>query len=331
MVELAAAAAAAMLAGLLRCVAGGLSEVAEAGAAAFGSLAGGGWAAFGFLLPLTRLGVAATAASWPVADGLRGVAALAPVGGDGAADRLLSSGGVVAVLGLQGALTRRLGRALPLGRDELAALAELEAAGERPAAAGADLLRPGPEGGALLLRRGWACSYLPLAGGGGRRLVDLLVPGELAGLQGLAGRSTARRVAALTPVVVTELPYRRLEEVCRQRPRLGAAILLAGSRDAAAAVERLVRRGGHALGRAARLLLELGGRLEAAGLGQKRDFACPVDPAVLAETAGLAPAELDEVLAQLQERGLATLREGRVTVHDAAGLRALADSGGGRA
>jgi CRP-like cAMP-binding protein len=231
--------------------------------------------------------------------------------------------------GIESALARKLGRFLPLGPAELAALAGLEAA-RRPVAAGVELIREWQAGQrAFILQEGWACCH-KLLPDGGRQVIDVRVPGDFLGLRSVLLRTADHSSVAVTDVVVAEVPARRMLETFRALPRLGEAILWAASRDEAMVVEHLVGVGRRdALGRAAHFLVELGLRLELAGLGSPAGFACPLNQYVLADVLGLTAIHVNRVLRTLRERGLATFRDGAVVFHDLPRLRALAGHHGG--
>ena len=230
---------------------------------------------------------------------------------------------------VESALARKLGRFAPLGRDELAALAALEAE-RRPVAAGAELVREREAGQrAFILRDGWACCY-KLLPDGGRQVIDVRLPGDFIGLRSVLLRTADHSAAAVTDAVVAEVPARRMLETFHALPRLGAAILWAASRDEAVVVEHLVGLGRRdALTRTAHFLVELGLRLELVGLGGGAGFACPLNQYQLADVLGLTAIHLNRVLRRLRERGLATFRDGRVAFHDLPRLRALAGHHGG--
>lgn len=230
---------------------------------------------------------------------------------------------------VESALARKLGGFLPLGRDEAAALAGLEAH-RRPVAAGAELVHEREAGQrAFILQQGWACCY-KLLPDGGRQVIDVRLPGDFVGLRSVLLRTADHSSAAVTAAVVAEVPARRMLETFRALPRLGAAILWAASRDEAMVVEHLVGVGRRdALARTAHFLVELGLRLELVGLGDAGGFACPLNQYLLADALGLTAIHLNRTLRQLRERELATFRDGEVTFHDFDRLRALAGHHGG--
>ncbi len=150
------------------------------------------------------------------------------------------------------------------------------------------------------------------------------------GLRSVLLRTSDHGFAAVTDIVVAEMPGQRLLDSFRERPRLGAAILWAASRDEAMVVEHLVGIGRRsALVRTAHLLVELGLRLQLVGLGDEGGFACPLNQYLLADALGLTAIHVNRVLRQLRERQLLTFRDGQVVFHDLPGLRQLAEHHGG--
>jgi CRP-like cAMP-binding protein len=227
------------------------------------------------------------------------------------------------------ALVRKLNRFLPLGRDELAAVAELESK-RRPIAAGTDLVHEQQVGHhAFILEDGWACSY-KLLSDGGRQVIDFPIPGDVIGLRSVLLRASDHSFAAVTNIIVAELSARQLIAAFEQQPRLGVAFLWAASRDEAMVVEHLVNVGRrNALVRTAHFLVELGLRLQLAGLGSETGFACPLNQYLLADAVGLTAIHVNRILRQMRERKLLTFRDGHVVFHDLPRLRQLAGHHGG--
>jgi CRP-like cAMP-binding protein len=230
---------------------------------------------------------------------------------------------------VESALVQKLNRFVPLGRDEIAALAELEAQ-HRPVVAGAELIQEREAGQrAFILQEGWACCY-KLLPDGGRQVIDVRLPGDFIGLRSVLLRTADHSSVAVTDGVLAEVPARRMLETFHALPRLGAAILWAASRDEAMVVEHLVGIGRRdALARTAHFLVELGLRLELVGLGSPAGFACPLSQYLLADLLGLTAIHLNRTLRQLRERKLVTFRDGRVVFHDLPQLQRLAGHHGG--
>ena len=71
-------------------------------------------------------------------------------------------------------------------------------------------------------------------------------------------------------------------------------------------------------------MVELGLRLQLAGLGSASGFPCPLNQYLLADAVGLTAIHVNRILRQLRERKLLTFRDGVVTFHDLPRLRQLA-------
>jgi CRP-like cAMP-binding protein len=225
---------------------------------------------------------------------------------------------------VESALVRKLNRFAPLGRDELAALARLEAQ-SRPVPAQTELAHERQASqSAFILQQGWAYAYKLLADGG-RQVIDFRLPGDFMGLRSVLLRTADHAFATVTDSVVAEVSARQMLDAFHALPRLGAAILWAASRDEAMVVEHLVGVGRRdALARTAHLLIELGLRLQLVGLGDASGYACPLNQYLLSDALGLTAIHLNRVLRQLRERGLLTFRDGQVVFHDLPRLRQLA-------
>ena len=125
---------------------------------------------------------------------------------------------------------------------------------------------------------------------------------------------------------MTEVTAAQIMAAFEQAPRLGIAFLWAASRDEAMVVEHLVNIGRRsALVRTAHFLVELGLRLQWAGLGSATHFACPLNQYLLADAVGLTAIHVNRILRQLRERKLLTFRDGKVEFHDLHRLRQLAN------
>jgi CRP-like cAMP-binding protein len=223
------------------------------------------------------------------------------------------------------ALLRKLNQFRPLGVDDLAALARIEAA-HRTVPATTELIHEREtQSRAFILQQGWGCCYKMLPDGG-RQVIDVRVPGDFMGLRSVLLRTADHSFVSVTDVTVAEVSAAQIMAIFEQQPRLGVAFLWAASRDEAMVVEHLVGIGRRsALIRTTHFLVELGLRLELVGLGSASGFACPLNQYVLADVVGLTAIHLNRILRQLRERKLLTFRDGHVQFHDLAGLRQLAE------
>jgi CRP-like cAMP-binding protein len=165
---------------------------------------------------------------------------------------------------------------------------------------------------------GWACEARHLADGR-RQIFSFVMSGDVVRPPAGAVTRTVRTLTALECVDLTELA---------DRGAFGERVLNAITRSAALAnarrYEQLTRLACRsALCRTASLLVELHGRLEAAGLAKDGEFALPLRHEELADALGLSTAHVTRCLAGLRARGLLTMQFRRVSGFDRAGLEAL--------
>lgn len=224
----------------------------------------------------------------------------------------------------ESSLAKKLNSFVPLSRDELACLAELQSR-RRTVTALTEIVHEGQTNHrAWILQEGWANCY-KLVPDGGRQIISFPLPGDFMGLRSVLLRTSDHSFASLTDAVISEVSRQRMEEVFQTFPRLASAILWAASRDEAMVVEHLVNIGRRsAIERLAHLFLELGERLKLAGLVSSTEFACPLNQYVLADALGLSAIHVNRVLRQLRERELITVKAHQVIIHDLDGLRELA-------
>ncbi len=157
-------------------------------------------------------------------------------------------------------------------------------------------------------------------------MIDFPIPGDIVGLRSVLLATSDHSFSALTDVAVAEVTAAQMMAAFEQAPRVGVAFLWAASRDEAMVVEHLVNIGRRsALVRTAHFLVELGMRLQWAGLGTASGFACPLNQYFLADAVGLTAMHVNRILRALRERKLLTFRDGKVVFHDLQRLRQLAD------
>jgi CRP-like cAMP-binding protein len=152
------------------------------------------------------------------------------------------------------------------------------------------------------------------------------VPGDCLGLRSVLLRTSDHSFATITDALVSIVPSQRITSLFHDRPRLGAAILWAASRDEAMTVEHLVNIGRRsAIEGMAHLILELYERLQLVGLATPTGFDCPLNQHAFADALGLSAIHVNRTLRQLRERGLITLSGHRLVIHDPEKLRELAE------
>jgi len=214
-------------------------------------------------------------------------------------------------------LADRLGRLIPLGDDERAALIALEAR-DRPLRRGATLQREHePVADFYVLKRGMLMSYL-LTGEGSRQILGFHFPGDLVGFANLAYRAAPETIAALTEANVAPVERQALGRLIAARPRL-AALLLADAQVAQVALaDRLAALGRRsAKARVAGVLVDLRDRLREGGAS---DFALGLTQEEIGDATGLTAVHVNRMLRQLAQEGLIAREGGRVRLLDEAAL-----------
>jgi CRP-like cAMP-binding protein len=223
------------------------------------------------------------------------------------------------------ALVRKLGSFIRLSATELNILIDIQS-NSRRIARQAEVVHEGQSGHQVyVLQEGWASCYKDLADGG-RQIITFSVPGDCLGLRSVLLRTSDHSFATITDALVSIVPSQRITSLFHDQPRLGAAILWAASRDEATTVEHLVNIGRRsAIQGMAHLILELYERLQLVGLATPTGFDCPLNQHAFADALGLSAIHVNRTLRQLRERGLITLSEHRLVIHDPEKLRELAE------
>lgn len=222
------------------------------------------------------------------------------------------------------ALTRKLKLYARLSDDDRARLDEAVRT-VRQVPAGGDIVVEGEDPQAVcVILDGWAgrCRHFP---DGRRQITALLLPGDSCDPFVFLMRRRDHTVTALTPVSVACLSSATFRELQIHSPALERAF----HRDTlvASAIQREVaaslgRRSG--LERMAHLFCELHARLRAIGLAEAGGCSLPLSLNDMADILGQTSVHISRMLGALRETGLISLRNRRLTIHDADGLAALA-------
>jgi CRP-like cAMP-binding protein len=220
-------------------------------------------------------------------------------------------------------LAAKLNTFIPLTNDELSCLAELQSSRVQ-IEKGSEILHQGePNHFGYILQVGWGCSFKVLQNGE-RQIITFPVPGDCVGLRSVLLRTSDHAFSALTDIVVSRVEVPRMMQLFVDFPHVGSAILWATSRDEAITVEHLASIGRRsATERTAHFFLELGTRLQLAGLAKIEEYECPLTQYHLADALGLSAIHVNRVLRELREARLITFQDNVVTIHDRTRLKAL--------
>ncbi|HKS88573.1 MAG TPA: Crp/Fnr family transcriptional regulator [Stellaceae bacterium] len=222
-------------------------------------------------------------------------------------------------------LNRRSSPTLPPIADEAIALLDLKAA-SRAVRRGQEIISEGKRCTAVfLLADGIAIRYRILRDGQ-RQIINLLVPGDFAGVTSCRFESALYSIKTLTPATVLPIPLARLVALFETHPQLAANLFWSFASERAVLGERLIALGRRsAAERIAHFLLELFVRLQRIGLADERSFRLPVTQEMIGDALGLSIPYVNRVLQQLRADGLAQIKDQVVVIGDIDGLSALAD------
>ncbi len=206
------------------------------------------------------------------------------------------------------------------------ALKQLDAAVERRIrlAAGKYLYRIGDPFKSLYAVRSGCLVHSLRDEKGREQIAGYHLPGDVVGVGGIGHESYMFDMRAVEPSEVCEVPFERLEELAARVPALRGNISRIFGRYRNRAVDtHALRRRGSAEARVAAFLLDFTSRLEARGRDSAR-FKLPMSRADIASLLGLSGTAVSRALAQLKQRGAATVERSSVEIGDRAALESLA-------
>lgn len=185
----------------------------------------------------------------------------------------------------------------------------------------ADLLREGETRNQVFtLFSGWAFRYMMLDERT-RQILDIVLPGDLIGLQSpLTGR-LRHSVRSITPVSLCLLDGQGFRSLFDGHPELSEALVTTLLIEEQRADTRLLLLGRlRPTQRLAYLMLELAERLERRGMIEGDRFAIPLTYEHLADMIGVSRSQIGASLTDLRQRGWAKLTEGNLTLIDRDGM-----------
>ncbi len=177
---------------------------------------------------------------------------------------------------------------------------------------------------AYVIHEGWAFAYTLLANGE-RQVLGFLLPGDIVGLGSLFRSNTERGIETITDAVVSQISMDAVRRASRQWPEIFELFLRLQSGIQSALIEQLIdlgRRDSRA--RLAHLLLKLERRLIAIGRAAPDGYDCPLSQYLIADALGMTAIHVNRTLRGLREKGILTMRNNRVTIHDRTRLMEIA-------
>jgi CRP-like cAMP-binding protein len=191
-------------------------------------------------------------------------------------------------------------------------------------AAGQALVPAGAPSQFRILSRGLAVRQHVLADGG-RQILGFATPGDLLDLSGLFTGGD-HEVCALGACEMRLTSTHEVRALIRRHPSLLAALCRAVMTEARLQRNWMVGLGRRtAMARTANLFCEIYARQKAVALAQDGRCSFPALQSDIADALGLSVVHTHRVLQGLKKTGLATLRDGQLTILDWDGLAALAE------
>lgn len=183
------------------------------------------------------------------------------------------------------------------------------------------MVRPGePLSHSMLLLSGLAlrCKF---AADGARQIVEINLAGDFIDLHGFILKRLEHEISAASRCEIGTVHHSELKRVTEQFPRLTRVLWFQTLVDAAIHREWMLvlgKKRGRA--RVAQFFCELQQRLKIIRLIGDGHYDLPFNQQELADITGMTPVHLNRCLKELRDAGLVTFRNGKVEIHDLAGL-----------
>jgi len=216
---------------------------------------------------------------------------------------------------------------LPHGMDQ-ESLEKLDEIVERnpPCHRGDHLFRPGHSSHALFAVRSGALKSYCLTGDGDEQVLGFILPGELTGMDGLAGDHYASASVALETTSVCKLPFDQLAELCSRLPGVHEQIMRIVGKEITTDQQMLMLLGKrNAEERLASFLLSLSSRFKRRGLSAN-EFYLPMSRQDIGNYLGLAIETVSRLFARFQEEHILTVDRKLVTICKHEDLAAMVDT-----
>ena len=219
---------------------------------------------------------------------------------------------------------RRTGAFKPINDLELAFINEMKR-DHLVCPPGGEIIAAGADQAELYtLYAGWAirCKTLP---DGRRQILNILLPGDLIGLQGAMFEAAAYSVEAITEVQLCLLPRRKMWSLFENMPELAFDVTWLGSREESIVDENLTSTGQRtAAERIAALIIQLYKRLNVLGMVVNGAMPFPLTQQHIADTLGLSLVHTNKSLAKLRKLGMFSQTNSTLLLSNPKALESLA-------
>ncbi len=161
---------------------------------------------------------------------------------------------------------------------------------------------------------------------GQRQILNILLPGDFAGVVSCRFENAPYSIKTLTLASVATIPLPRLVGLLDSHPRLAAQLFWRSACELTMLAERLIAVGRRpARERVAHFLMELLVRLQMVGLADERSYRLPLTQEMVADTLGLSIPYLNRILRDLRDEGLVRVKNQMLIIDDLRELSAVAD------
>lgn len=222
-------------------------------------------------------------------------------------------------------MIRRLNALRQLSAEAVASFEVAMLEGLQHAGAGEDIISDGdPVDCVRVVLSGWLCRYKTLEDGR-RQIVNFVLPGESCDAHAFLLPTIDHSIAALTPVVYSEIKRAQYERLTADDRSLAEALLCETLLNNAIQREWAINLGRRvALERVAHLFCEIFERLRPVGLVDGDSCSLPVTQMDLADATGLSVVHFNRTLQELRASRLIVLRDRTLTISDLDALKATA-------
>jgi CRP-like cAMP-binding protein len=190
---------------------------------------------------------------------------------------------------------------------------------------GTEIIAAGQEQAELYtLYSGWAFRFKMLPDGR-RQILNIILPGDLVGLQGAMFEAAAYGVEALTEVEICVLPRRKVWSLFQNMPELSFDVTWLGAREESHVDENLTSVGRRSAAESiAALIIQLYKRLEALGMVVNSAMPFPLTQQHIADLLGLSLVHTNKSLAKLRRLGMFTQTNGMLLLGNPRALESMA-------
>jgi CRP-like cAMP-binding protein len=171
---------------------------------------------------------------------------------------------------------------------------------------------------------GWAfrARWLP---NGSRQILNILLPGDLIGVEEYLLNSVRHAVYSLTDVTYCRFDAAQIPTLFKQQPGLGRKLIWQIAEQTRELETRMASIGRQIADRSlATFLLGLHARLMQRGMAGPHSYGLPLTQAQIADALGLTIVHVNRVLRRLQREGIVTVQNRQVMIHDLPAFRELA-------